>query len=70
MRTPMLRSESLPTGRQAYRREVAEMERIRVRTRSAQCLEDVTEQVAEAVRRSGVEEGVCHLFVPTPRRAW
>ena len=40
------------------------MERIRVRTRSAQCLEDVTEQVAEAVRRSGVEEGVCHLFVP------
>ena len=40
------------------------MERIRVRTRSAQCLEDVTEQVADAVRRSGVEEGVCHLFVP------
>lgn len=39
-------------------------ERIQVRTRSAQCLEDVTEQVNEAVRRSGVEEGVCHLFVP------
>jgi len=40
------------------------MERIRLRTRSAQCLEDVTEQVNEAVRASGVHEGVCHLFVP------
>jgi secondary thiamine-phosphate synthase enzyme len=40
------------------------MERIRVRTRSAQCLEDVTAQVNDAVRRSAVEEGVCHLFVP------
>jgi secondary thiamine-phosphate synthase enzyme len=40
------------------------MERIRLRTRSAQCLEDVTQQVNEAVRASGVDEGVCHLFVP------
>ena len=40
------------------------MERIPLRTRSAQCLEDVTQQVNEAVRASGVEEGVCHLFVP------
>lgn len=40
------------------------MERIAVRSRSAQCLEDVTPQVVEAVRRSGVAEGVCHLFVP------
>ena len=40
------------------------MEQIRIRTRSAQCLEDVTEQVADAVRQSGVVEGVCHLFVP------
>ncbi len=40
------------------------MERIHVRTPSAQCLEDVTDQVADVVRRSGVEEGVCHLFVP------
>ena len=40
------------------------MERIRLRTQSAQCLEDVTEQVNDAVRRLGVEEGVCHLFVP------
>ncbi len=40
------------------------MDRIHVRTRSAQCLQDVTEQVNDVVRRSGVEEGVCHLFVP------
>ena len=40
------------------------MVRIRLRTRSAQCLEDVTQQVSEAVRGSGVNEGVCHLFVP------
>ena len=40
------------------------MERIPLRTRSAQCLEDVTQQVNEAVRSSGVDEGVCHLFVP------
>ena len=40
------------------------MERIHLRTRSAQCLEDVTQQVNEAVHSSGVDEGVCHLFVP------
>lgn len=40
------------------------MQRFRVHTPSFQCLEDVTSQVDEAVRRSGVEEGVCHLFVP------
>ncbi len=40
------------------------MERIKVRTRSAQCLEDVTDAVNDAVRRSGVKEGVCHLFTP------
>jgi secondary thiamine-phosphate synthase enzyme len=40
------------------------MVRIRLRTRSAQCLEDVTQQVNEAVRGSGVSDGVCHLFVP------
>ena len=39
------------------------MERIRVRTGSRQCLEDITAQVSDAVRRSGVEDGVCHLFV-------
>ena len=40
------------------------MERIHVRTRSAQCLEDVTDEVNDAVGRSGIEDGVCHLFVP------
>lgn len=40
------------------------MERIRVSTRSPQCLEDVTAQINDAVRRSGVEEGIGHLFVP------
>ena len=40
------------------------MERIQVRTRSPQCLEDVTRQVSDAVRRSGVTEGICHLFAP------
>jgi secondary thiamine-phosphate synthase enzyme len=32
-------------------------------TRRAQ-LVDVTEKVAEAVARSGVKDGVCHVFVP------
>lgn len=40
------------------------MERIHVRTPSAQCIEDVTNEVNDAVGRSGVDEGVCHLFVP------
>ncbi|MEE8386641.1 MAG: secondary thiamine-phosphate synthase enzyme YjbQ [Dehalococcoidia bacterium] len=39
------------------------MERIHVSTRSPQCMEDITAQVSDAVRRSGVEEGICHLFV-------
>jgi secondary thiamine-phosphate synthase enzyme len=39
------------------------MERIHVRTGSPQCMEAITARVAEAVRRSGVEEGVCHMFV-------
>ena len=40
------------------------MQRISVRTPQFQCLEDVTAQVNEAVRHSGVDEGVCHVFVP------
>ncbi len=40
------------------------MERIKVRTRSAQCLEDITDLINDAVRSSGVGEGVCHLFAP------
>ncbi len=39
------------------------MERIHVRTGSSQCMEDITAQVSDAVRQSGVEEGICHLFV-------
>src|SRR3989304_2547651 len=40
------------------------MERIRVRARSAQCLEDVTTAVNDVVGRSGGDEGICQLFVP------
>ncbi len=40
------------------------MERIQVRTGSAQCLVDITAKVNEAVRRTGLDQGVCHLFVP------
>ncbi len=40
------------------------MEQIKLRTRSAQCLEDITDQINDAVRSSGIEEGVCHLFAP------
>jgi secondary thiamine-phosphate synthase enzyme len=32
-------------------------------TRRAQLL-DITERVAEAVRRAGVDTGICHVFVP------
>lgn len=35
-----------------------------VRTARRAHLVDITERVAEAVQRSGVEEGVCHIFVP------
>ncbi len=38
--------------------------RLTVRSRQRQCLEDITGQVREAVRRSGVDEGLCHLYVP------
>ncbi|HXG41990.1 MAG TPA: secondary thiamine-phosphate synthase enzyme YjbQ [Dehalococcoidia bacterium] len=37
---------------------------LRVRSRQQQCLEDITDQVREAVRRSGVRTGLCHLYVP------
>jgi secondary thiamine-phosphate synthase enzyme len=39
------------------------MERIHVSTGSPQCLEDITAQVNDAVRQSGVEEGLCNIFV-------
>jgi secondary thiamine-phosphate synthase enzyme len=38
--------------------------RISVFTRSREALEEVTHRVGEAVRRSGVEDGMCYLFVP------
>lgn len=37
---------------------------IEVRTTSKAELVDITRAVEEAVRKAGVEEGVCHLFVP------
>ena len=37
---------------------------LKVHSRQRQCLEDITGQVREAVRRSGVREGLCHLYVP------
>ncbi|MDP2949392.1 MAG: secondary thiamine-phosphate synthase enzyme YjbQ [Chloroflexota bacterium] len=38
--------------------------RIDILTRAKATLEDITHRLSEVVRRSGVEEGVCHLFVP------
>ena len=35
-----------------------------VRTTRRSQLVDITERVAEAVARSGVDEGACHVFVP------
>jgi secondary thiamine-phosphate synthase enzyme len=35
-----------------------------VRTSRRSQLVDITEHVAQAVERSGVKEGVCHVFVP------
>jgi secondary thiamine-phosphate synthase enzyme len=35
-----------------------------VRTARRTQLLDVTESVAEAVRRSGVKDGTCHVFIP------
>jgi len=35
-----------------------------VRTRRRAELVDITERVAEAVARSGIAEGTCHVFVP------
>jgi len=37
---------------------------IEVRTRARNEFQDITSQVQQAVARSGVQEGVCHLFVP------
>ncbi len=37
---------------------------IQVRTRARESLEDITSQVREVVRKSGISRGLCHLFVP------
>jgi len=37
---------------------------IKVQSHQRECLEDITGQVREAVRRSGIAEGLCHLYVP------
>ena len=40
------------------------IERLTVMTRGRQRLEDVTRLLNEAIARSGVVDGLCHLFVP------
>lgn len=37
---------------------------IKVQSHQRECLEDITGQVREVVRRSGIAEGLCHLYVP------
>jgi secondary thiamine-phosphate synthase enzyme len=37
---------------------------LQIRTRAHQELCDITAQVQQAIGESGVQEGVCHLFVP------
>ena len=37
---------------------------LEVRTRARNEFQDITSEVQQAVTRSGVREGVCHLFVP------
>ncbi len=40
------------------------LSRIGVLTRGKEALEDITHRVNDVVRRSGVEEGVCYLYLP------
>jgi secondary thiamine-phosphate synthase enzyme len=37
---------------------------IKVQTRGRESLEDITSEVREVVRRSGLVQGLCYLFVP------
>ncbi len=39
-------------------------EELRVRTQSRAVLHDITSQVQTAVREAGVQDGLCHLYVP------
>ncbi len=38
--------------------------RISVLTRAKTALEDISNRVGDVVRRSGVKEGVCHIYIP------
>ena len=38
--------------------------RISVFTRNKEALEEITHRVSQAVTRSGVQDGMCYLFVP------
>ena len=38
--------------------------KLQVRTRAHSELYDITSQVQQAVTQSGIQEGVCHVFVP------
>jgi secondary thiamine-phosphate synthase enzyme len=40
------------------------MEQLSVRTPVHACMVEITDQVAQAVARTGVEEGVCYVYVP------
>ena len=40
------------------------MEQLDVRTPSRACMVDITAQVSQAVAASGVQDGICHIFVP------
>lgn len=40
------------------------MEQIEVNTQARKEFRDITSQVQEAIRRSGVREGICYLFCP------
>ena len=37
---------------------------VSVKTNSKTTLQDITEKVREAVRKSGVKNGICHLYAP------
>lgn len=40
------------------------MEQLDVRTLSHACLVDITDQVSQVVSASGIDQGICHVFVP------
>ncbi len=40
------------------------MPEFRIRTTSKRQMIDVTDRVAEVARRSGLQEGICHIYVP------